>query len=253
MSSPAATKMSLFPGISATETKLLALAQVCVKNDKIDYDKLALNAGIKASSAQTLYRNAKRKLDKLYGDDNADADGSSGLTDLSPEDTPSKRGKSNARASRTPKAPKTPKTPKTPKATKTPKGGKATIKSEEDEDQVSVKLEFGPTTTESAANLAEDSSRETAVAEPADELAAEPVIEPVIEPVAEYSAQPAATAEGINLKTEKDEEGNDKADENDEAALDMAVNQHLPESPLPDEEDDTYKQDEVEEDDQHED
>ncbi|KAK4862490.1 hypothetical protein LT330_002623 [Penicillium expansum] len=230
MSSPAAPKTSLITGMSATETKLLALAHVCLKNDKIDYDKLALNAGIKSSSAQTLFRNAKRKLDKLYGDDNADGSGNGGQSDMSPEDTPSKRGKSNAKAPRTPKTPKTPKATKTPK---TPKGGKAAIKSEENEDQVSIKLEFDPTATESATNLAEGVSRETAVAEPIRELTAEPVIESL----AESFAGPTATAEDIKVKTEK-------ADENDEAALDMAVKQHLPESPLPDEEDDAYEQDE---------
>lgn len=35
MSAPA--KTTLFPGISVTETKLLVLANVCLKNDKVCY------------------------------------------------------------------------------------------------------------------------------------------------------------------------------------------------------------------------
>ncbi|KAG0153142.1 hypothetical protein Pdw03_2639 [Penicillium digitatum] len=252
MASPAAPKTSLFPGISATETKLLVLANVCLKNDKIDYDRLALNAGIKSSSAQTLFRNAKRKLDKLYGDNNADASGNGAQADMSPDDTPSKRGKSNAKAKapRTPKSPKAAKTPKTPKGTKpikTLKGGKTSIKSEEDEDQVPIKLEFDPTTTEYAENLANDSSHETAVTEAVDELAIGPIAgsaaESAIEPVTGRFAEPAATADTFNFKTEQSEEEVDKADEIDEASLDLAVNDNLPMSPLPDEADDAHKQD----------
>lgn len=273
MSSPAAPKQSIIPGISATENKLLLLAHVCLKNGKvchlvlsslitmflltqwtkkIDYDKLASNAGIKASSAHTLFRNAKRKLDKLYGDDNADADGNGANADMSPEETPSKRGKSTAkspRAPKTPKSPKAPKTPKTPratKATKNPQSGKAAIKSEESAEQVSIKREFSPITTEFAAQLTEDTSLKTAVTEAFNEPAAEPVTEP--------SAEPPVTPDAIKLQTENDEEENYKADENDEAAFDLAVSQHLPESPLPEEEDDAYEDDAYEqEDEQHED
>ncbi|CAI7663327.1 unnamed protein product [Penicillium glandicola] len=235
MSSPAVPKEKLFPGISATETKLLVLANVCMKNDKIDYDKLASNAGIKASSAQTLFRNAKRKLDKLFLDDNADADGNGVQADLSPEETPSKRGKSNAtpRTPKTPKAPKAPKTPKATKATKATKTAKATkgaADSDESPEHATIKSEDSPdhatadsestSTTKSAVKLAEDTTRETAVVEPFTET--------------------AATAEATKLQTEKEDEGNDDADENDEAALDLAVNKHLPESPLPEEGDDIY-------------
>ncbi|CAG8909397.1 unnamed protein product [Penicillium egyptiacum] len=230
MSSPAAPKEKIFPGISATETKLLVLANVCLKNDKcttkIDYDKLAFNAGIKASSAQTLFRNAKRKLDKLYADGNADADGNGPQAEISPEVTPSKRGKSNTKAPRTPKTPKSPKalkTPKAPKTPKTPKGSKA-----------DVDPDFSPT-TKSAAKIAKATSRETAVAKPAAETATESAAAP--------TAEPAATAEATKLQTVKEEE-NDKADgiNEAEATLDLAVNQHLPESPLPYEEDGTYEE-----------
>ncbi|KAJ5373958.1 hypothetical protein N7517_005964 [Penicillium concentricum] len=249
MSSPANSKDKLFPGISATETKLLVLANVCLKNDKVDYDKLAVNAGIKASSAQTLFRNAKRKLDKLFGDDNADTEGNGNgngngaQADMSPEETPSKRGKSTAKAKpRTPKAPKTPKipkTPKTPKATKTPKGSKGAVKFEESEDQIPVDPELSPTTT-SAAMFAEDTSRETAVVDP--------FVEPFVEP--------AATVDATKGKTEDQDEGNEnigKYDKTDGDALDLAVNQQLSESPLPQEEDDPSYEEDIQEDEEHED
>ncbi|KAJ5977174.1 hypothetical protein N7501_000516 [Penicillium viridicatum] len=225
MSSPA--KTTLFPGISATETKLLVLANVCLKNDKIDYDKLASNAGIKASSAHTLFRTAKRKLDKLYAGDHANADGASAT--MSPEDTPSKRAKANA------KAPRSIKSPKTPKSAKATKGGKATVKSEETDDQeVPVKLEFSHYTADFdfAPVFAEDTTRKAAVA------SAEPFNEPATEP--------ATTADTIKPETEK-EQANVKADENNDAALNQAVNQQLPESPLPDEGDDAGKQEEGQE------
>ncbi|CAI7586106.1 unnamed protein product [Penicillium viridicatum] len=223
MASPA--KTTLFPGISATETKLLVLANVCLKNDKIDYDKLASNAGIKASSAHTLFRTAKRKLDKLYAGDHANSDGASAT--MAPEDTPSKRAKANA------KAPRTIKSPKTPKSAKATKGGKATVKSEETDDQeVPIKLEFSHLTADFdfAAAFAEDTTCKAAVA------SAEPVTEPATEP---------ATS-AIKPETEK-EQANGKADENNDAALDQAVNQQLPESPLPDEGDDAGKQEEAQE------
>ncbi|KAJ5964361.1 uncharacterized protein N7479_004237 [Penicillium vulpinum] len=232
MSSPTAAKDKLFPGISATETKLLVLANVCLKNDKIDYDKLALNAGIKSSSAQTLFRNAKRKLDKLYGDDNADADGSGAQADLSPEETPSKRGKSNAKAKprtpRTPKTPKTPKAPKTPNATKAtsnPKRGKVVIKSEESGDQMPIDPELS-LTIETTVKQAEDTSHETTISE----TATDPIAEPV------------ATGEANKLRTKQKEERHHVEDKTDEIVLDLAVNQHLPESPLPGKDDDeTYE------------
>ncbi|KAJ5486104.1 hypothetical protein N7530_000404 [Penicillium desertorum] len=242
MSSPAAPKDKIFPGISATETKLLVLANVCLKNDKIDYDKLASSAGIKASSAQTLFRNAKRKLDKLYADGNVDADGNGPQADISPEETPSKRGKSSTKAPqapRTPKAPKSPKVPKTPKAPKTPKTPKGS--------KAAVDPDYSPT-AKSASKIAKDGGRATAVTEPAGTSTGS-----VAAPTAEPVTKPAATAEATKLHNVK-EEGNDKADENNEAeaTLDLAVNQHLPESPLPDEEDDAYAV-EVQEDDQNED
>ncbi|KAJ5187482.1 hypothetical protein N7449_010476 [Penicillium cf. viridicatum] len=237
MSAPA--KTTLFPGISATETKLLVLANVCLKNDKwtikIDYDKLASNAGIKASSAHTLFRNAKRKLDKLYADDHANADGASAA--MSPEDTSSKRGKANA------KAPRTLKPAKAPKSAKVTKGDKAAIKSGETDDQeVPVKLEFNPLTADFdfAAKFAEDTTHKAAVA------AAEPVTETA---AAESLTEPAATADAIKLETEK-EQANVKADENN-AALELAVNQQLPESPLSDDKDDACKQETAQENDQH--
>ncbi|KAJ5791615.1 uncharacterized protein N7518_008626 [Penicillium psychrosexuale] len=249
MSSPAAPKEKLFAGISATETKLLVLANVCLKNDKwttkIDYEKLALNAGIKASSAQTLFRNAKRKLDKMYGNSNADANANGTTADLLPEETPSKRGKSTAKAPRTPKVllspkatktSKTVKTPKATKATKTSKGDKAATKTEESADQVSAKPELSPTTAKSAADVTGGTFRDAAVTEPA------------AEPVAEPSAS-AATTEATMLQTEQDEEASDKIDNNDKAARDLAVNQHLPESLLA-KEDDTYEE-EAQEDEQH--
>ncbi|KAI2708516.1 hypothetical protein CBS147332_6577 [Penicillium roqueforti] len=255
MSSPAAPKQKLFTGISATETKLLVLANVCLKNDKIDYEKLALNAGIKASSAQTLFRNAKRKLDKMYGNSNADANANGATADLSPEETPSKRGKSTAKAPRTPKVllspkatktsktvkspkatktSKTVKSPKATKATKTSKGDKAATKTEESADQVSAMPELSPTTAKSAADVAGGTFHGATVTEPA----------------AEPSAS-AATTEATKLQTEQDEEASDKIDNNDKAARDLAVNQHLPESLLA-KEDDTYEE-EAQEDEQHQD
>ncbi|KAJ5617756.1 hypothetical protein N7537_002870 [Penicillium hordei] len=234
MSSPA--KPTLFPGISATETRLLVLANVCLKNDKIDYDKLASNAGLKASSAHTLFRNAKRKLDKLYADDNANADGASAT--MSPEDTSSKRGKANT------KAPRTLKSPKTPKSAKATKDDKAAIKSEGTDDQdVSVKLEFSPLSADFdfAANLAEDTTRKAAVA------AAEPVTETA---AAESLTEPATTADAIKLQTEK-EQANVKADEDINAELELAVNLQLPESPLSADDDGAYKQEKAQENDQH--
>ncbi|KAF9247632.1 hypothetical protein DTO006G1_3199 [Penicillium roqueforti] len=239
MSSPAAPKEKLFTGISATETKLLVLANVCLKNDKIDYEKLALNAGIKASSAQTLFRNAKRKLDKMYGNSNADANANGATADLSPEETPSKRGKSTAKAPRTPKVllspkatktSKTVKSPKATKATKTSKGDKAATKTEESADQVSAKPELSPTTAKSAADVAGGTFHGATVTEPATEPSAS-----------------AATTE----QTEQDEEASDKIDNNDKAARDLVVNQHLPESLLA-KEDDTYEE-EAQEDEQHQD
>ncbi|KAJ6180547.1 hypothetical protein N7519_011008 [Penicillium mononematosum] len=246
MSSPAAPKDKIFPGISATETKLLVLANVCLKNDKIDYDKLASSAGIKASSAQTLFRNAKRKLDKLYADGNVDAGGNGPQADISPEETPSKRGKSSTKAPqaprtpKTPKSPKVPKTPKAPKTPKTPKGSKA-----------AVDPDYSPT-TKSASKITKDGGRATAVTEPAG-TATGSVAAPTAEPVIKPAAKPAATTEATKPHNAK-EEGNGKADENNEAeaTLDLAVNQHLPESPLPDEEDGAYEE-EVQEDDQSED
>ncbi|KAJ5503376.1 hypothetical protein N7463_006250 [Penicillium fimorum] len=245
MSSPTNSKDKLFPGISATETKLLVLANVCLKNDKcttkIDYDKLASNAGIKASSAQTLFRNAKRKLDKLFGDDNADADGSgngnSAQADLSPEETPSKRGKSAVKAK--PRTPKTPKPPKIPKTPKTPKGSKSAVKFEESEDQIPVDPELSPATT-SAAMFAKETSHETAVADPS----------------AELSAESAATVDATKVKTEDQYKGNEninKYDKTDEDALDLAMDQQLPESPLPREEDDPTYGGDMQEDEEHED
>ncbi|KAI2676812.1 hypothetical protein DTO013E5_4639 [Penicillium roqueforti] len=239
MSSPAAPKEKLFTGISATETKLLVLANVCLKNDKIDYEKLALNAGIKASSAQTLFRNAKRKLDKMYGNSNADANANGATADLSPEETPSKRGKSTAKAPRTPKVllspkatktSKTVKSPKATKATKTSKGDKAATKTEESADQVSAKPELSPTTAKSAADVAGGTFHGATVTGPATEPSAS-----------------AATTE----QTEQDEEASDKIDNNDKAARDLVVNQHLPESLLA-KEDDTYEE-EAQEDEQHQD
>ncbi|KAL2698734.1 hypothetical protein AAEP93_010122 [Penicillium crustosum] len=218
-------KPTLFPGISATETKLLVLANVCLKNDKIDYDKLAANAGIKASSAHTLFRTAKRKLDKLYADDRANGDGASASAPMSPEDSSSKRGKANA------KAPRAIKSPKTPKSAKATKGDEAAIKSEAADDQeVSVKLEFSPFTDDFdfAAGLTEDTTHKAAIA------AAEPVTET------------ATTADAIKPKTEE-EHAKVKADENNDAVLDLAVNQQLPESPLPDEEGDACKQEKAQE------
>ncbi|KXG53723.1 uncharacterized protein PGRI_007730 [Penicillium griseofulvum] len=235
MSSPSSSKEKLFPGISATETKLLVLANVCLKNDKIDYDKLAQSAGIKASSAQTLFRNAKRKIDKMYGDGKAGADETAVQDDLSPEETPTKRGKSNAKAKtrtpKTPKSPKTPKTPKAPKTPKTPKGAKAAIKSES---SPSVKSEV---------KHAEGISRETAVADSSAELSTDVAVEST------------ATAESAEIKTKEqaDEDASAVKTENDEAALDSAVNQKLPESPLssvPDEEDDASYEEDLQEDDE---
>lgn len=230
-------KTTLFPGISVTETKLLVLANVCLKNDKIDYDKLAANAGIKASSAHTLFRNAKRKLDKMYADDHANADGASAA--MSPEDASSKRGKANA------KAPRTLKPAKAPKSAKVTKGDKAAIKSEETDDQeVPIKLEFDSLTADFdfAANLADDTTRKAAVA------AAEPVTETA---TAESLTEPATTADAIKLETKK-EQANVKADEINNAVLELAVNQKLPESPLPDDKDDACKQEKAQENDQHE-
>lgn len=263
MSSPAVPKDRIFPGISATETKLLVLANVCLKNDKvchlvlnslimiclltkwttkIDYDKLASSAGIKASSAQTLFRNAKRKLDKLYADGNVDADGNGPQADISPEETPSKRGKSSTKAPqaprtpKTPKSPKVPKTPKAPKTPRTPKGGKA-----------AVDPDYSPT-AKSASKVAKDNGRATAVTEPAG-TATGSVAAPTAEPVSKPTIKPATTAEETKLHN-VNEEGSDENEA--EAALDLAVNQHLPESPLPDEEDDAYEE-EVQEDNQSED
>lgn len=242
MSAPA--KPTLFPGISATETRLLVLANVCLKNDKVcypvssshtaiilliqwtvkvDYDKLAANAGIKASSAHTLFRTAKRKLDKLYAAGHDNADGASAT--MSPEDSSSKRGKANG------KAPRTIKSPKTPKSAKATKGDEAAIKSEAaDDEEVSVKLEFSPLTADSdfAAALAEDTTRKATIS------------------AAESVTETAATANGIKPKTEK-EHAKVKADEKNDAMLDMAVNQQLPESPLPNGEGDAYKQEEAQE------
>ncbi|KOS42208.1 hypothetical protein ACN38_g6881 [Penicillium nordicum] len=231
MSSPA--KPILFPGISATETKLLVLANVCLKNDKIDYDKLAANAGIKASSAHTLFRTAKRKLDKLCADDHTNADDASAT--MSPEGSSSKRRKANAKTPRTIKSPKTPMSPKTPKSAKATKGEKAAINSEEIDDQdVSIKLEFSPLTAdfEFAAALAKDTTLKAAVA------SAEPVGEPA---AAESLTEPATTADAIKADTEK-EQANVKADEDSDAVLDLAVGQQLPESPLNNEEDDAHNQ-----------
>ncbi|KAJ5170397.1 uncharacterized protein N7500_003180 [Penicillium coprophilum] len=229
MSSPAASKDKLFPGISATETKLLVLANVCLKNDRIDYDKLALNAGIKASSAQTLFRNAKRKLDKLFGDDDANVDGNGAQADLTPVETPSKRGKSNAKAKlRTPKTPKPPKNPKTSQAPKTPKGSKGAVKFAESgaQDTVDPKLS---TITKPADIFAKDTTRETAIADPStDTLAASGATDKA----------PKVTAE--------DKEENEIANNSDkpnEDALNLAVNQQLPESPSPKEEDDAPYED----------
>lgn len=156
---------------------------------------------------------------------------------MSPEDTSSKRGKANA------KAPRTLKSAKAPKAAKATKGDKAAIKSEETDDQeVPVKLEFNPLTTDFdfAANFAEDTTRKAAVA------AAEPVTETT---AAESPAEPATTADAIKLETEK-EQANVKADENN-AVLELAVSQQLPESPLSDDKDDTCKQEKAQENDQH--
>ncbi|OQE39269.1 hypothetical protein PENCOP_c007G05048 [Penicillium coprophilum] len=228
MSSPAASKEKLFPGISATETKLLVLANVCLKNDRIDYDKLALNAGIKVSSAQTLFRNAKRKLDKLFGDDDANVDGNGAQDDLTPVETPSKRGKSNAKAKpRTPKTPKnpktsqTPKTPKNPKTSqtpKTPKGSKGAVKFAESEDQDTVDPKLSATTT-SADIFADDTTRETAVADPfTDSLAASGATD---------------NAPKVNAGDKEDNGIANKSNKTNEDALDLAVNQQLPESPSP--------------------
>ena len=173
-----------------------------------------MNAGIKASSAQTLFRNAKRKLDKMYGNGNADANANDAPADLSPEETSSKRGKSTAKAPRTPKIPKSPKAPKAPKAPKTPKtpkGDKAATKTEKSAGQVSA----NPITTKSAADVAGGTFRDTAIAEPA------------AEPVAEPSASATTTTEATKLQTEQDEEANDKIDSNKEAARDLAANQPL--------------------------
>ncbi|CAI7613403.1 unnamed protein product [Penicillium palitans] len=240
MSSPA--KPTLFPGISATETRLLVLANVCLKNDKltvkVDYDKLAANAGIKASSAHTLFRTAKRKLDKLYADGHANADGASPT--MTPEDSSSKHGKANGKAPRTIKSPKTPKSPNTPKSAKATKGDKAGIKSEAADDQdVHVKLEFSPLTADFdlAAALAEDTTRKATIATP------EPVTETT---AAESLTEPATTADAIQPKTEK-EHAKVKSDEKNDAVLELAVNQQLPESPLPDEEGDAYKQEKAQE------
>ncbi|KAJ9489579.1 hypothetical protein VN97_g3661 [Penicillium thymicola] len=284
MSSPA--KPNLFPGISATETKLLVLANVCLKNDKIDYDKLAANAGIKASSAHTLFRTAKRKLDKLCADDHTNADDASAT--MSPEGTSSKHRKANA------KTPRTTKSPKTPKSAKATKGDKAAINSEGTDDQdVSIKLEFSPLTAdfEFAAALAEDTTRNAAVAAAAQPVvetagfvgdttckaavtaaqpgtepaalakdttlkaavaAAEPVgaAEPVAEPAAAESlTEFATTADAIEPNIEK-EQANVKADENNDAVLDLAVGQQLPEPPLHNEEGDAYKQEKAQKNDQ---
>ncbi|CAI7639693.1 unnamed protein product [Penicillium discolor] len=227
MSGPA--KPTLFPGISATETRLLVLANVCLKNDKwtikVDYDKLAANAGLKASSAHTLFRTAKRKLDKLYADGHDNADGAGASSTMSPDDSSSKRGKANG------KAPRTIKSPKTPKSAKATKGDKAAIKSEAaDDEEVPVKLEFSPLTTDFdlAAALAEDTTRKATIS------------------AADSVTETAATANGINPKTEK-EHAKVKADEKNDAMLEMAVTQQLPESPLPNGEGDAYKQEEAQE------
>ena len=56
----------------------------------MDYDKIAAKAGVKVSSAHTLYRNAKRKVDKLFADD---------LAEVSSNDSAEpKKGKSRAQA-----------------------------------------------------------------------------------------------------------------------------------------------------------
>ena len=176
-----------------------------------------MNAGIKASSAQTLFRNAKRKLDKMYGNGNADANVNGAPADLSPEETSSKRGKSTAKAPRTPKIPKSLKVPKplkapkAPKTPKTPKDDKAATKTEKSAGQVSA----NPITTKSAADVAGGTFRDTAIAEPA------------AEPVAEPSASATTTTEATKLQTEQDEEANDKIDSNKEAARDLAANQPL--------------------------
>lgn len=65
---------------------------------KIDYEKLASNAGVKVSSAQTLFRNAKRKLDRAVGSDEDAAHGNDGDEEASNEGTPAKKGKGNTQA-----------------------------------------------------------------------------------------------------------------------------------------------------------
>ena len=180
-----------------------------------------MNAGIKASSAQTLFRNAKRKLDKMYGNGNADANANDAPADLSPEETSSKRGKSTAKAPRTPKIPKSLKVPKplkapkAPKTPKTPKDDKAATKTEKSAGQASASPELSPTTTKSAADVAGGTFRDTAIAKPAAEAVAEP------------SASATTTTEATKLQAEQDEEANDKIDNNNEAARDLAAIQPL--------------------------
>ncbi|KAJ5308955.1 hypothetical protein PENANT_c020G06616 [Penicillium antarcticum] len=56
-----------FSALSATEMKLLALGNVFHTNGTPNYDDMAKWTGLKASSAGTLHRGAKRKLARALG------------------------------------------------------------------------------------------------------------------------------------------------------------------------------------------
>ncbi|KAJ5788270.1 hypothetical protein N7457_003260 [Penicillium paradoxum] len=122
---------SLFAGLSRTETNLLVMANVCIKNGKVDYQQLAAYVGVKMSSAQTLFRNAKRKIDKMIASGNDAAEGNEGQGE-----TPAKRRKSAVKAKK-PRTPNKPKAaaPKASKSAKKVKSAKTATETETSEDE----------------------------------------------------------------------------------------------------------------------
>lgn len=78
---------------------------------QVDYDDLALNAGVMVSSARTLYRGARRKVDQFYAE--AATNESQLNEDVSGDGSPVAKTKAGAKAN-----PRSPKTPRKPKATK---------------------------------------------------------------------------------------------------------------------------------------
>ncbi|OJJ89271.1 putative histone h1.3 [Aspergillus glaucus CBS 516.65] len=79
-------------GLSPSETKLMLLAgYFASEQQKMDYEKLAQMSGYKnGATANTVYRNAKRKLAEYIATNPANGGGASSTPDDTPSATPKK-------------------------------------------------------------------------------------------------------------------------------------------------------------------